>query len=779
MAGRTPTAAPSGWFGRRASSPRRSASSSGCAPHPAASTSTRCATVCSQTLPLIRGDTSLWPCASLERLDVVVTDTMLAGSFHERIHQWLPGIEETQLEQAAGSRLQPERGASACAASCQLPAASFSVARDREDEVASFARRVRADACAPAPPALDRIAIVVRQRLPYVYLAQEVFRSQGIPCQMFDALPLAAEPYAAAVDLLFSFVSANFARVPAVALLRSPHLRFPGADGEAVRAREIAALDRALSEAGYLGGLDSLDRLVDTWRAGSRVSKAAVAGASVLQAVAREMTGLRCDATIAAHLDRLLTFLAAHENAPGSPDHSAEAEPLHARQLRARGAVLGVLRSLRDACERFDSRTVPFDEVAAMVRRGIDMHTFASRRGESGVHLVDAESVPFGEFDHVQLAGLVDGEWPDRPRRSIFYSPAILRDLGWPADADRVEAERAAFADLRGLPAKTLGISTPSMLLDEIERTGTEARAGAGEGAVVLSDAARAWAARRVARPADSIAGGQTAAHIAQAYSVSALERYQDCPFKFFAADVLELDELPEDEAALSPRARGRFIHEVFQRFFEAWDRRREGQITPETLDSARAVFAEVAAPLLAHLPDADAALEDVVLGLEATRPADVVERWLEYRLDGEFTLGAAGGRAVPLRGVADRIDLLAGNRLRVIDYKSGAVYQPKRALQVPIYALCAQERLAGQRGGTWQVDEAAYVAFTGKRSLVPIVRAGRNDQDAVLADARGRLLDLISAIERGEFPPRPYEPRICSYCAYPSVCRKDYIGDE
>jgi hypothetical protein len=25
----------------------------------------------------------------------------------------------------------------------------------------------------------------------------------------------------------------------------------------------------------------------------------------------------------------------------------------------------------------------------------------------------------------------------------------------------------------------------------------------------------------------------------------------------------------------------------------------------------------------------------------------------------------------------------------------------------------------------------------------------------------------------------RPYETRICSYCAYPSVCRKDYVGDE
>ena len=743
----------------------------------------------------------------LEQLDVVVTDTMLAGAFHERIHQWLPGIEETRL------------GDLPLAAPCPLPPATYHVARDREEEVAAFARWVRAEAGGIERPQLDRIALVVRQRLPYVYLAREVFRTSGIPCQMFDALPLAAEPYAAAVDLLFSFVSANFARVPAIALLRSPHLRFTGAGGEPVRATDVAALDRALSEAGYLGGVDTLERLVESWGAeGSRVSKAAVAGASVLQTVVNEVAPLRSETTIAAHLDRVVRFLTIHENLPGpDPPSRPEADdPLRARQLRARGAVLGLLRSLRDGYGRFDSRAVPFDEVAAMVRRGIETHTFASRSGDSGVHLVDADSAPFGEFDSVQLAGLVDGEWPDRPRRNIFYSPAILRDLGWPADADRVDGIRAAFADLLHLPAKELAISTFSLehdtlvsqsaLLDDVVRAGTgegaraslktrpyAAEGGVGEGGVVLTDAARAWAERRVARPADSIVGGQTAAHVPRAYSVSALERYQDCPFKFFAADVLELEELPEDEAALSPRARGRFIHEVFQRFFEAWDRRREGRMTTETLDAARAVFAEVAEPLLATLPDADAALErarlfgsaisvgivDVVLGIEATRPVDVIERWLEYRLDGEFTLGAPGGRAVPLRGVTDRIDLLAQNRLRVIDYKSGSVSQPKRALQVPIYALCAQERLAEQRGGTWQVDEAAYVAFTGKRSLVPIIKAGSDNPDAVLAEARTRLLDLVDAIERGEFPPRPYEPRICSYCAYPSVCRKDYVGDE
>ena len=54
-----------------------------------------------------------------------------------------------------------------------------------------------------------------------------------------------------------------------------------------------------------------------------------------------------------------------------------------------------------------------------------------------------------------------------------------------------------------------------------------------------------------------------------------------------------------------------------------------------------------------------------------------------------------------------------------------------------------------------------------------------RGDDNSVFADARSRLLDIVDAIQRGEFPARPYEVRICSYCAYPSVCRKDYVGDE
>ena len=739
----------------------------------------------------------------LERLDIVATDATVAGAYHERIHQILPGIEEVRGE----APREPSRPMLVAAPGGAVAHAD----RDREEEVAAFARWIRQARRTGDLPSLDRAALVVHRPLPYVYVAREVLRSAGVACQTFDALPLAGEPYAAALDLVFACVAGNFARVPATALLRSPHFRF------GLTLVEVAALDRALSEAGYLGDLEAFDRLVDAWREAAshsgRPPRALRAG-EALGVLAHELAPLRAPGPGAHHLDRVIAFVTSREPPPGPDD------PLRARERRARAAILGTLGSLRDAYARFDDRPVEFDAIVAMVRRWIEGHTFAPRIGEGGVHLVDAASARFGDFDAVQLAGLVDGEWPDRPRRSIFYSPAMLRDLGWPSESERLDAARAAFQDLIRLPASRLRVSTftleddalvaPSSLLDGLEGAGLEVVESAVPSVRIfeyealgldpvdttpLTPIARRAAERRLEARSGSPdrCRGMTRGQPWPAYSLSALERYQDCPFKAFAADVLDLEEAPDEDGALSPRARGRFIHEVFQRFFAEWDRQGPGTITSERVDRARALFEEVAAPLLARLPDADASLErarlfgsavaigmvDLVLGLEASRPRQVLARWLEYRLEGEFSLGAPDGTRVPLKGVADRVDLLEGRRLRVIDYKSGYPPNPRRALQVPIYALCAQERAGANDGSQWSVDEAAYVAFSDRRTLVPVIKPGAGDPDAVLAAARDRLFGLVQGIERGEYPPKPHEPRLCTYCAYPSVCRKDYVGDE
>ena len=372
----------------------------------------------------------------LERLDIVATDSMVAGAFHERIHQLLPGIEEVRVE----------RGVDRPAPVLLIPPGGgmTRTARDREEEVAGFARWVRHAAGRDEVAALDRVALVVHRPLPYVYVARERLRSAGIPCQMFDALPLAAEPCAAALDLVFSFVAGNFARGPAVALLRSPHFRFvttrlkPAPASPELTLGDVRALGKALSDIGYLGELETLERIP-------------LEAAQVLGQLARELLPLRSDAPCDEHLAVLLSFLARHETPPGVDEGVRE------RQLRARSAILGLLGGLRDAYARFDSTPVEFDRVAAMVRRWIEGQTFAPRTGESGVHLVDAASAPFGDFDLVQLAGLVDGEWPERPHRNVFYAPAMLRDLGWSAESERLGGARAAFFDLLRPPVRPAG----------------------------------------------------------------------------------------------------------------------------------------------------------------------------------------------------------------------------------------------------------------------------------------------------------------------------------
>ncbi len=751
----------------------------------------------------------------LERLDVVVTEGILAGPFHERVHQMLPGIEEVRVGEATGP-----------GPTLQVPPGGGRVrlSRDREEEVAECARRLKGAVRAGQLVNLERAALVVRQPLPYVYIARDVFRSAGVPCQMFDALPLAAEPFAAVLDLIFSAVAGGFARGPAIALLRSPHLRVV-VGGDRVRPREIAALDRALGESGYLGEVAALQRIVETWRvsAGADVrGRAALAlrAGEALLLVATALEPLRAPASIAAHLVRVLEFLAAYEDGPGRGPEGALEPALRDRHLRARSAIVGTLQTLRDAFARFDDTPVDLDVAVSLVRRWIEAQTFTPRAGDRGVHVVDAASARFGEFDDVQLAGLVEGEWPAAARRNVFYAPSVLRELGWPKETLRLDGARAAFADLLKLPSARLTVSTfsleadalvsPSPLLDEVDTAGLAQIESAIDRARVFEDEAlslepvavqwldaraRRWAELRLSRPPrrDVRFRGRTDGHVLHAPAVSSLERYQDCPFRYFAADVLRLEEPVEDDSASSPRSHGKFVHQLLHQFLETWDRSGHGPITSENLDAAYEVARDVAEPLLAALAEADAAMErarffgsaisvgavDALLAHEASRPTGAVdERWLEYRLEGTFALGAAASEGVALRGVADRIDLLPGRRLRVIDYKTGRAPDVKRALQAPIYALCAQERLGVRDGQAWTIDEAGYMAFAGKRGFVPVVKSGADGRQA-LDEARERLDRVTAGIAHGVFPPQPHDMMMCRSCPYPSVCRKDYVDDE
>ena len=737
---------------------------------------------------------------NLARIDLVTTASMLDTGLRERLQDLLPGVEETRVEPSglAAPRLM---------APAEPSGKRYFTFRDREEELLAVLRQVKRRSTS------ERTAVVFQRPLPYLYLAGQLFASADVPFETRDTLPLAAEPFAAALDLVLTFVSSGYARIPAIELLRSPHFRFVH-DGRPLDPSAVGVLDRCLVEARYIGDRDEMRRLGTRWAApdaAHRVSPAA-APALVAAALADDLDELTRPGPASRLLDCLLRFLDRYRAAiPADADTAS-------RESSARGAVVGVIRDLRDAHTRYDDPIEDLSTLTSILRRWIEAMTFAAPTGTGGVLLVDVRAARYGTFDNVFLVGLVDGEWPERTRQSALYPGSLLTQLGWSREIERLRAARAGFDDLLGLAAGRVSVSTvafeedavvaASALLEDLDDTRLEVTpeplptdrvtidAGLAEvpDAVPLRGEAAAWRALRVARgrePDDRYRGAAGSRPPAR-YAVSAVEQFLSCPFKYFASTVLRLGEEPDDEVIMTPRSRGRFVHEVFRMFFERWQQSVGGAIDVETLDAARALARVVAEEHLGGLPARDRAVErvwllgsaagtgvvDRLLSLEAARPGRVLDRLLEFRLDGVYQLdGPDGPRAVRLRGVADRIDLLEGGRLRVIDYKSGRAPGRAHALQLPVYGRCAEQELEGRHGTSWRLADAAYIAFGDPRGWVPLDRG--QGMGTALADGQERFIKAVDEIERGWFPPRPLEPHRCVFCAYPTVCRKDYVGDD
>lgn len=726
----------------------------------------------------------------LEAIDIVATEASLEAGYLDRLRLAFVEIEEGSLE-----------GTPAARPVLIVPGSEevvFSY-RDREDELEAVARRIKGDRRGGLKTPLDRIGLVVARPLPYLYLAREVFGGAGIPYEALDTLPLAAEPYAAAVDVVLECAAANFTRRALMALLRSPHFRFT-VDGAEIDRASITALDEIMAEQRYLGGLDRLRVLVQAWTG----PESAAARAAVEAAVA--LAPLGEPQPLVDQVERLRVFLEAHDR------------PHTERRARARSAVASALLGLADAYRRHDpAATGTVTELSSAIRRWLGAQTFEVATTRGGVRVLDAASARFADLDDVQIMGLVEGEWPERARRNVFYPRSLIAQLepsrpekvALNEEREHVRASRAMFRDLLGLAGARTRLSTfaleaeavvePSSFIDDVPAFALPTvRAAATDdarvfGYEVLADdplaAESAWARLRAANAArdprrfEGEAGDWTLPRV----SVSRLERYMKCPFQFYVSNVLQVPEEPEDEVSRSPLERGRFLHELFETFFHEWQARGRLRITPDAIDEARALFDEIAGPALRSLPPAEAGLErarlfgsavgsgivDRVFAMEAERGTGIRERLMEYELDGVFTFtGEDGGRRdVRLRAKIDRVDLLDDGTFRLIDYKTKYVPDRRQALQLPIYSACVRTALQASHGRDIPASEAMYLSFEGPQAVVPLEERGKIFED-LTTSAQHRLVAALDNIAAGHYPPRPETKNLCTMCAFVAVCR-------
>ncbi|TAL10789.1 MAG: hypothetical protein EPO02_06545 [Nitrospirae bacterium] len=285
----------------------------------------------------------------------------------------------------------------------------------------------------------------------------------------------------------------------------------------------------------------------------------------------------------------------------------------------------------------------------------------------------------------------------------------------------------------------------------------------------------------------------------------TSLERYAQCPFRYFAERVLKLQplEAPESVVELDARSRGELCHAMLRAFHERL--KRDGRpIAEVSTDDAVRLLADVAPQVFAEYEEDNwvgypllwaLAREEVLWLVEQLVREDLRELRLSGYVPTLFEVEAKGRfdsnlpaplQAIPVRGILDRVDARKDNGrtvLRVVDYKytqapvlkdrdlATAALRGFR-LQPPLYLLAAKEVL-----GEPAVPESAAFYF-----LAPNRRDGPVDRSQLDASCwagesgvrLGRTLTLIlDGIRAGRFFILPGGH--CDHCEYSEVCRRHH----
>lgn len=281
----------------------------------------------------------------------------------------------------------------------------------------------------------------------------------------------------------------------------------------------------------------------------------------------------------------------------------------------------------------------------------------------------------------------------------------------------------------------------------------------------------------------------------ARPYSVTSLEKYAACPYRFFLNAIMRLRprETAEHVTHLDPLTYGRILHEAQYAISLALERERELPIRPESLSRVLEIaetvfrgvetrFAEELAPAIPRIWRDE--LQRIRADLRGwlRREAQTSGEWIPHRR--EFTFGMRPrGPADPasvldvavlesglrLRGAIDLVERRADGKHRVTDHKSGRAWVPPDAvvnggetLQPILYAL-AYESVTGEEVAASRLYYCTERGGFQERPIEP-------DEEALAVVAEfQRRLDKV--IEEGFFPASPKPPLGCTYCDYLPVC--------
>lgn len=529
-------------------------------------------------------------------------------------------------------------------------------------------------------------------------------------------------------------------------------------------------------------------------------------------------------------------------------------------QRNARDALGRLLESLADAC---DSAPIAWPLFLERLEQGMRETDFVWPAPPGAVLCCDPLYARNLSFDYVFFGGLAEGVMPmpapanavypeaDRARlraaeipmegrsehsareRLLFYHALQAADKGvtlsWPLlrPGGRETVPSQFLAELLELFEGHADIAAPMPLSDcfvprpaeaaswrELRNSAffhhPELGAAFPDAFALPARALRIEARRHGKEPFDAFDGMLEAPALDDAarrfgpehcFSVNQLETYVGCPFRFFAARLLRVEEEETPDEAMDPILRGLILHETLQRFHERFHGAPLGEVF--AAPDAEAVMMESLDAAFAAHAWRNAAASHALTAMERAHMAAALRRYIVSEAEREepwraayfeYAFGPSGGEhgadaarrsdpfmldtdagPVRLSGRMDRVDQQDA-ALRVVDYKTGVIPGSGQiisgeSLQLTIYAWALERYLFPEATKA----EALYISV-GKGERLDAL--GHSARYKALWEPRERnamraIAGAVRGIRAGAFPPHPTK-YACAYCEYRTACRFD-----
>ncbi|HEY2865085.1 MAG TPA: PD-(D/E)XK nuclease family protein [Casimicrobiaceae bacterium] len=636
-----------------------------------------------------------------------------------------------------------------------------------------------------------RVGIVVEdlaaRRDAVVALAQDILDPASIlpdrghaaaPFEISLGVRLAAVPViASALDL----IALSGAPVPvgaAAALLRSPYLPASEASWQRLGTLERKWLEdgvRTVSLNDAIAATTPLaPELAARWQHGRDAKRAPRV------ATPREWA------------DRWREWLA-HAGWPGT-------RPLDSAEYQAREAWEALLRDFVAL-----GAVTPRQDSVAAVRA---LHALASETihqpegGDASIQILGVLEAAGLGFDALWVAGLSADRWPAAPRPNPLLPIGWQRERGVPRATAQRELEYARMLTARlarGAAEVVLSSSagtddppiSPSALLLAYPQS-------------PLPPLPESWSASMLRAAEFESFTDERAPPIPEGTTIRggarAIQTQSDCPFQAVARHRLGAQRWPTVKPGLAASERGQLVHATLASFWTAVaDRAGLLALDADALD---AEIATAVGKGLACLPPVRwRNVPDAVRGAESRRLDRLLRAWLSVeRARPPFTIAAIEARrelvlhGVGLRMRVDRIDALEDGGLAIIDYKTGALEQPRqwfddrpRASQLGTYTLAqrasepgvAVRAVANVELRTASIAASGLAADSLAWPALPKVTSIRDLTDWRSLEAwwETHLGALAAELAAGvaTVTPRP-KPSPCRICGFQAFCRIETV---